>query len=70
VHTYGFRSRTGKAIVTCWLAIRCVSFDADPSINGDLQIKNSGIQNPVLIDVVTGQITAVSREYGTKCCPY
>jgi hypothetical protein len=65
VLAYAFRSRTGKAIVAYWLAVRSTSSDAAPEVIGDLTIKNSGIKNPILMDLVSGRVTELSWKAGT-----
>jgi hypothetical protein len=56
---YGFRTRSGKPIVAYWLAAHSEPGNAFPSIHADLTILNTGIQKPVLIDVVSGKITPI-----------
>lgn len=62
---YGFRSPSGKAIVAYWLAGHSYPGNAFPQITSDLSIKNSGIEHPVLIDVVSGDIKPVAWKKGT-----
>jgi hypothetical protein len=54
---YGFRNKNGKAIVAYWLAAHSVPGDVFPPLTVDLTLPNSGINKPVLIDVVSGKIT-------------
>ncbi|HXY52697.1 MAG TPA: fibronectin type III domain-containing protein [Terriglobales bacterium] len=54
--SYGFRSTSGKAIVAYWLAAHSLPGKAFPSFYATLTLKNTGIQRPVLIDVVSGDI--------------
>jgi len=61
---YGFRSRTGKAIIAYWLAARSLPGGNGPYIHGDLKIRNAGIVRPVLIDVLSGRVTALSWKIG------
>lgn len=61
---YGFRRQDGKTIVAFWLGVisrpgRSVVI-ATPLI-----LKNTGIRNPVLIDIDTGKITPLKWEEGT-----
>ena len=56
---YGFRNKNGKAIVAYWLAEHSVPGDAFPPLTVDLALPNSGLSKPVLIDVVSGKITAL-----------
>ncbi|MFN7997584.1 MAG: hypothetical protein U0Q18_28455 [Bryobacteraceae bacterium] len=51
---YGFRAKSGKAIVAYWLAAHSLPGGTFPPIRADLKITNSGIRRPVLIDVVSG----------------
>ena len=63
---YGFRNINGKAIVAYWLAAHSVPGGAFAPITVDLTLKNSGIQNPVLIDVVSGEISALRWSQGSN----
>jgi len=54
--SYGFRSKTGKAIVAYWIAAHSAPGNQFPSYYVTLSLKNSGIQHPVLIDVLSGDI--------------
>ena len=54
--SYGFRSKTGKAIVAYWIAAHSAPGNQFPSYYATLSLKNSGIQHPVLIDVLSGDI--------------
>jgi hypothetical protein len=56
---YGFRNKNGKVIVACWLAAHSVPGDMFPALTVDLTLPNSGIVKPVLIDVVSGKISAL-----------
>jgi hypothetical protein len=58
---YGFRGRTGKPIVAYWLAAHSVPGGAFPPVHADLTIAHSGIQHPVLIDVVSGAIEPIAK---------
>jgi len=67
---YGFRNKNGKAIVAYWVAAHSNPVsekgkDSFPPIVMNMKIKNSGIKKPVLIDVVSGDITAVEWKKGT-----
>lgn len=63
--TYGFRSRTHKAIVAYWLAAHSLPGNAFPPVYASLTLKNTGIRHPVLIDVVSGKITPLEWQKGT-----
>lgn len=62
---YGFRSRSGKAIVAYWAAAHSVPGDIFATIYGDIKISGTGIRHPVLIDVVSGKITRAQWKPGT-----
>src|SRR5436309_485253 len=63
---YGFRSRSGRAIVAYWLAVHSLPGNAFPPLYGSLVLKNTGIEHPVLIDVTSGEITPLEWKEGTK----
>ncbi len=63
---YGFRSRSGKSIVAYWLTAHSLPGNAFPPLTASLTLKNTGIENPVLIDVVSGAISPLEWEKGTK----
>ncbi len=70
VFEYGFRNKNGKAIVAYWVAAHSNPVvekgkDSYPPMAINLKIKNSGIKKPVLIDVVSGDITPVEWKKGT-----
>jgi hypothetical protein len=54
--SYGFRSASGKAIVGYWMAAHSLPGNSFPAFYATFSLKNTGIQHPVLIDVVTGEI--------------
>jgi len=62
---YGFRSTNGKAIVAYWLGAHSLPGNAFPPLYATLSLKNTGISHPVLVDVVSGEIKAVSWKQGT-----
>jgi hypothetical protein len=63
---YGFRSRTGKALVAYWLAARSQPGNVFPARTITLKIENSGIRRPALIDVVSGTITRLAWDAGSE----
>jgi len=63
--SYGFRSKSGKAIVAYWLAAHSFPGSAFPPFYVTLSLKNTGIQQPVLIDVVSGDIRPLQWKKGT-----
>jgi len=62
---YGFRNKNGKAIVAYWMAAHSVPGGAFAPLAVNLTLKNTGIRNPVLIDVVSGEISPLSWKAGT-----
>ncbi len=62
---YGFRSKTGKAIVAYWIAAHSLPGNVFAPLYSPLTIRHSGIDHPVLIDVVSGKIRPLSWESGT-----
>lgn len=62
---YGFRSQNGKAIVAYWMAAHSLPGNNFPPLYSPLTIENSGIEHPVLIDVVSGEIRPLSWKKGT-----
>ena len=63
---YGFRNKNGKAIVAYWMAAHSVPGGAFPPLTVNLKLTNSGIRQPVLIDVVSGEISALDWKKGTS----
>jgi hypothetical protein len=63
---YGFRSLTGKAIVAYWLAGHSFPGNVFPPLYSELSLKNAGIEHPVLIDVVSGEIKPLAWKKGTS----
>ena len=63
---YGFRSRAGKAIIAYWLAAHSLPGNVFPPLTASLTVKNAGIENPVLVDVVSGEISPLEWKKGTK----
>jgi hypothetical protein len=55
---YGFRNKNGKAIVAYWVAAHSNPGGSFAPLTVNLKLKNSGIQKPMLIDVVSGEISA------------
>jgi hypothetical protein len=62
---YGFRNANGKAIVAYWIAAHSVAGGAFAPLTVNLKLGNTGIQNPVLIDVVSGEILPLRWKRGT-----
>jgi len=63
--SYGFRSKSGKAIVAYWLAAHSLPGNVFPTFYSTFTLKNTGIQNPVLINVTTGDIRPLKWKDGT-----
>lgn len=61
---YAFRSSSGKAIVAFWLPIRSKPGDQFRARDITLRIANSGIKDPVLVDVRSGTITKLAWTAG------
>lgn len=65
--SYGFRSKNGKAIVAYWLAAHSLpGKDSFPKFYSTLTLKGAGIQHPVLIDVVSGDIRPLEWKKDTN----
>ena len=62
---YGFRSVKGKAIVAYWLAAHSLPGNSFPPLYASLTLKNTGITDPVLVDVVAGDIRPLHWKEGT-----
>ena len=63
--SYGFRSKTGKAIVAYWMAAHSLPGESFPPFNSTFTLKGTGIEHPVLIDVVSGDIRPLEWKKGT-----
>src|SRR5205823_1048530 len=63
---YGFRSNGGKAVVAYWLAARSMPGNVFPPLTGNLTLRNTGIEHPVLVDVVSGEISSLEWKKGTR----
>jgi hypothetical protein len=63
---YGFRSPAGKAIVAYWIAAHSLPGNVFPPLYAGLKVANTGIQRPVLIDVVSGKIIPLKWKSGTS----
>jgi hypothetical protein len=62
---YGFRNKNGKAVIGYWIAAHSVPSGVFAPLSVDLTLKNSGIRNPVLIDIVSGEISPLEWKAGT-----
>lgn len=62
---YGFRSPSGKAIVAYWLPAHSQPGNKFPALKATLNLENTGIRRPVLIDVGSGKITPIEWQAGT-----
>jgi hypothetical protein len=63
--SYGFRSKSGKTIVAYWLAAHSLPGNIFPTFYATFSLKNTGIENPVLVDVVSGDIRPLAWKPGT-----
>jgi len=66
VLSYGFRAKSGKAIVAYWIAAHSVMGNMFTPYYATLTLNNTGVQNPVLIDVVSGEIRQLVWKKGTR----
>jgi hypothetical protein len=62
---YGFRSKAGKPIVAYWLGAHSIPGNVFAPLYADLAVRNSGIRHPALIDVVSGEVSALAWKPGT-----
>ncbi len=65
-YAYGFRAPSGKAVVAYWLAAHSLPGGVFPPFYEGLTLENTGIEHPVLIDVVSGEIHPVQWKAGTR----
>ena len=64
-YAYGFRGKNGKAIVAYWLGAHSEPGNVFPPFYESLTLENTGIEHPVLIDVVSGEIRPLAWKEGT-----
>jgi hypothetical protein len=64
--TFAFRSSKGKGVVAYWLPLLSKPGVDFATAKVTLRIANSGIQNPVLVDVTSGNLTPLSWNRGTE----
>ncbi len=62
---YGFRAASGKAIIAYWMAALSNPRNVFPRLTATLALENSGIEHPVLIDVVSGGISPLKWKKDT-----
>jgi hypothetical protein len=62
---YGFRAKNGKAIVAYWLGAHSLPGNAFAPFYESLTLENTGIEHPVLIDIVSGEIRPLGWKKGT-----
>jgi hypothetical protein len=65
-YAYGFRAKNGKAIVAYWLGAHSLPGNAFPPFYESFTLENTGIEHPVLIDVVSGEIRPLEWKEGTS----
>lgn len=63
--SHGFRSPKNRAILAYWLPVLSKAGSQSPTARVTLQIINSGIQQPVLVDVTSGEVISLSWKPGT-----
>jgi len=63
-YAYGFRAKNGKAIVAYWLGAHSLPGNASAPFYESLTLENTGIEHPVLIDLVTGEIRPLEWKEG------
>lgn len=64
--TYAFRSSNGKVIIAYWLPVLSKPGANYSTDTITLQTSNSGIQNPVLVDITSGKMIALSWKSGAE----
>ncbi|MBV8818089.1 MAG: hypothetical protein JO022_07005 [Acidobacteriaceae bacterium] len=62
---YGFRNANGKTVIAYWVAAHSVPGGAFAPVTVNFKVRNSGIRNPVLIDIVSGEISPLHWKQGT-----
>jgi hypothetical protein len=62
---YGFRARSGQAIIAYWLAGHSERGNQGPASTASLVLKNTGIERPILMDITTGKISRLTWKAGT-----
>ena len=63
---YGFRAKSGQTIVAYWLGAHSLPGSVFPPLAAGLTLKKTGIAHPVLIDVVSGDVTPLEWKKGTS----
>jgi len=62
---YGFRTQNGKSIVAYWMGAHSEPGNVFPPFYESLTLENTGIERPVLINVVSGEIRPLEWKKGT-----
>ena len=65
-YAYGFRAKNGKAVVAYWLGAHSLPGNVFPPFYESLTLENTGIEHPVLIDVVSGEIRPLEWKEGSR----
>jgi hypothetical protein len=65
-YAYGFRAKNGKAVVAYWLGAHSLPGNVFPPFYESFTLENTGIEHPVLIDVVSGEIRPLEWKEGTS----
>ncbi len=66
VLAYGFRSRQGKAVVGFWHSAHSWPHNAYVARYVTLNLKNTGIEHPVLASIHTGEVKPLEWKTGTR----
>jgi hypothetical protein len=65
-YAYGFRAKNGKAVVAYWLGAHSLPGNVFAPFYESLTLENTGIEHPVLIDVVSGEIRPLEWKEGSR----
>jgi len=65
-YAYGFRAKNGKAIVAYWLGAHSLPGNVFAPFYASLTLENTGIEHPVLVDVVSGEIKPLEWKEGSS----
>jgi hypothetical protein len=63
--SYAFRSKNNQSVVTYWLPVLSKPGNQFQLQHCTMQISNSGIKGPVLIDITSGEVKPISWKSGT-----
>jgi hypothetical protein len=65
-YAYGLRAKNGKAIVAYWLGAHSLPGNVFAPFYASLTLENTGIEHPVLVDVVSGEIKPLEWKEGSS----